>query len=207
VQLVEELDLRNIHLVVHDWGGAIGMGTALRLPERFSSFTILNTAAFHLPHIPFRINICKIPLFGEIAIRGCNGFAWPATWMAIHQQDRMTPEIKRGFLAPYDNWQTRRATHDFILDIPMQKSHPSWDTLNEVSEGIAQFRDKPMNIFWGKTDFCFNDFFLAEWQRRFPKATVHTYDDAGHYVLEDAFERIIPQLATFLHNLKLESHK
>jgi haloalkane dehalogenase len=55
-----------------------------------------------------------------------------------------------------------------------------------------------MEIFWGGKDWCFNDFFLAEWMQRFPRANVHRIDDAGHYVLEDAHDYIVPQVLRFL---------
>ena len=40
--------------------------------------------------------------------------------------------------------------------------------------------------------------FLAEWRRRFPGAEAHEYADAGHYVLEDAHERLLPAVRAFL---------
>ncbi|MEZ6144691.1 MAG: alpha/beta fold hydrolase [Planctomycetaceae bacterium] len=45
-RLIEHLDLREITLVGHDWGGCIGMGAAVEVPERFSRFVLANTAAF-----------------------------------------------------------------------------------------------------------------------------------------------------------------
>lgn len=50
----------------------------------------------------------------------------------------------------------------------------------------------------------FDDAFLAEWQQRFPKADTHVYEDAGHYVLEDAYERIVPSVRAFLDRTALE---
>ena len=56
----------------------------------------------------------------------------------------------------------------------------------------------PMLICWGGRDFVFDDRVLAEWQRRFPAAEVHTFPDAGHYVLEDAGEEVLRLLRDFL---------
>ena len=39
---------------------------------------------------------------------------------------------------------------------------------------------------------------MAEWQRRFPGAEVHRFEDSGHYVLEDAHEEIVPLVREFL---------
>ena len=69
--------------MVHDWGGAIGLGLAARRPERVGRIVILNTAAFPSPRIPARIALCRAPLLGALLVRGLNGFAESATWMAM----------------------------------------------------------------------------------------------------------------------------
>ncbi|MCI5226740.1 MAG: alpha/beta fold hydrolase [Candidatus Electrothrix sp. AX2] len=183
-------------LVVHDWGGAIGMGWAGQHPERVAGLVVLNTAAFHSNLIPQRIAVCRWPLLGSLLVRGLNGFALPATVMAVNRQ--MKPEIRAGFLAPYDSWANRVAVHRFVQDIPLQSSHPSWETLSRVEESLGQLEDKPMLICWGGKDFCFHDKFYAEWQQRFPKAQSHYFPKAGHYVLEDALPEVLKLLQPFL---------
>lgn len=116
--LVEKLGLRDITLVMHDWGGAIAMGYATRHPQNVKRLVVLNTAAFRMDFIPFRINICRIPVFGDIAIRGFNAFAGAAVYMAVEKPERMTPEVKKGYLAPYDSYENRVATLRFVQDIP-----------------------------------------------------------------------------------------
>jgi haloalkane dehalogenase len=39
---------------------------------------------------------------------------------------------------------------------------------------------------------------LAEWQSRFPYAETHVLEDAGHYLVEDAHERIAPWILEFM---------
>ncbi|HVT74541.1 MAG TPA: alpha/beta fold hydrolase, partial [Lacunisphaera sp.] len=82
-RLLDSLRLRRIHLVVHDWGGPIGLGAVLPRAERLDRVVILNTAAFADTRIPWRIRLCRTPLLGEWLVRGANGFAWPATRMAV----------------------------------------------------------------------------------------------------------------------------
>ena len=55
-----------------------------------------------------------------------------------------------------------------------------------------------MLICWGEHDFVFDSDYLDEWIRRFPDAEVHRFAEAGHYVLEDASEKIIPIVDRFL---------
>lgn len=194
-ELVTHLELKNIHLVLHDWGGAIGMGMAVRNPDKIKKFSILNTAAFLLPVIPFSINICKIPIFGDIVIRGLNGFARPAITMASRKKGQMTEIIKKGYLAPYHDWASRIATHRFVKDIPMRNSHPSWSTMVAIENSLSIFKDTPMHLFWGGLDFCFNQKFLEKWKNLFPKAIVTEYPAAGHYVLEDAKPEILEDIS------------
>lgn len=180
---IRSLNLGEFDLVVHDWGGAIGMGAALNLREQVGRLVITNTAAFLSPHIPRRIALCRIPLLGRLWIQGCNGFAWPATFMAVTK--KMDPAVKAGFLYPYSSWSQRRATARFVEDIPMHRSHPSYPVLAKIDQQIGCFATHPMLIFWGERDFCFNHHFREEWQRRFPTAQVIRNPEAGHYVLED----------------------
>ncbi|TNE96653.1 MAG: alpha/beta fold hydrolase, partial [Deltaproteobacteria bacterium] len=95
-KLLDHLGIQSFHLIVHDWGGAIGMGLATRYPKRVKSITLLNTAAFTDARIPTRINICKIPVIGERLVRHFNGFAWPATFMAVEK--KLPSDIKKGYL-------------------------------------------------------------------------------------------------------------
>ena len=197
-RFVESLDLRDITLIGHDWGGCIGMGAAGRDPERYSRFVMMNTAAFRSSRIPLRIAVCRIPVLGALGVRGLNLFSKAALVMAAAHRDRLTPAIKQGYLFPYDNWDHRRAVHRFVQEIPMKSSHPTYQTLVQVEQGLEQFRDRPWLLCWGDRDWCFTPEFLKEWQERFPDAETTRYSDAGHYVFEDAHERLIPRLEEFL---------
>ncbi len=195
--LVAKLGLKQVHLVVHDWGGAIGLGFATRHPELIGRIVVLNTAAFPSPHIPFRIAACRWPVIGPLLVRGTNGFAGPATWMSMHRR-KLSAAEKMALLLPYDSWANRVAVNGFVQDIPMSPDHPTWKTLQSVSDGLPQLKNSPMMIVWGGRDFCFNDYFFAEWTNRFPQAEVRYLPDAGHYVLLDAADEVVPQISEFL---------
>lgn len=195
--LVGSLRVKRVHLVVHDWGGAIGFGFAARHPGVIWRIVILNTAAFASARIPLRIAVCKWPTVGPLLVRGGNGFAWPATWMAMRRR-RLTDVERRGYLWPYDSWANRVAVSAFVQDIPLRPSHRSWATLQSVEQGLSQFRDRPTRLIWGGRDFCFNDHFLGRWKEILPDAEVNRIADAGHYVLEDAREEVVPQITRFL---------
>lgn len=195
--LVAAAGVARIDLVVHDWGGAIGFGLATKMPERIGRIVILNTAAFATNRIPGRIALCKLPVIGPLLVRGLNGFAGPATGMAMHRR-ALTSEQKRDYLLPYNSWGNRVAVNAFVRDIPLRRSHPSWLTLKEIESRLVLFRDRPVLVVWGGKDFCFDDLFLARWREFLPNASVHRIEDAGHYVLEDASDEAVPMISRFL---------
>lgn len=197
IDLVEALGLRKVHLVVHDWGGAIGFGFAARRPHLIGKLVVLNTAAFPSERIPARIAVCKTAGLGPLIVRGFNGFAGPAGWMAMARR-QLTPDEKRGFLYPYQSWRDRVAVSAFVQDIPMNAGHPTWDTLRKVEAGLEQFKSHDALIVWGGRDFCFNDHFYEEWRQRLPQAATMYLADAGHYVLTDANTEVVPRIAEFL---------
>lgn len=195
-RLIDHLGLEQLDLVVHDWGGAIGMGWAVRNPERVRRIVVLNTAAFLSPRLPLRIAVCRYPVFGDLAVRGLNAFAGAAVFMAVERP--LSPEVRRGFLHPYGSWHDRVAIQRFVRDIPMSPRHPTWSVVDGIDRDLAALRDHPMLILWGGRDWCFSDHFLAGWLQRFPEAEAVRFDHAGHYVLEDAHEQIVPRVVRFL---------
>ena len=195
--LIEGLDLRRITLVVHDWGGAIGLGVAGQIPERFARLVITNTGAFRSRHMPWRIAACRWPLVGPLAVRGLNAFARAALVMAVEHPDRLTPAARRGLLAPYGNWHDRVAIQRFVEDIPRNSDHPSFATLLEVERGLARLTHLPALLVWGERDWCFTPAFRQEFERRLPRAESLPIADAGHYVFEDARETLLARMAAF----------
>jgi haloalkane dehalogenase len=191
---------RNMTLVLHDWGGIIGMALALRHPERISRLVLLNTAAFLKPAgkpLPLALRLVRnLAPLATPAVLGLNLFARGAAWTSSARGLR--PEVRQGLLAPYNSWRNRWATLRFVQDIPLVPKDPSYKMVAQVDRQLGQFRTTPALICWGERDFVFDRDYLDEWCRRLPLAEVHRFPDAGHYVLEDAPDRILELLAAFL---------
>ena len=199
-QFIEQLDLRGVTMLVHDWGGAIGLGAAVKLKERMKRLVIFNTGAFPPPFVPARIAVCRTPLLGRIALRGLNLFARAALSMAVEKPERMTPDVQAGLLAPYDNWANRVAIWRFVCDIPFTKSHPTYATLAELERRLPTMADLPIALIWGMRDWCFRPECLRRFQSLFPTAETHELVDCGHYVIEDAYETIVPLVKSFFNS-------
>ena len=194
--LIERLALKNVNLIMHDWGGGIASGYATRHPENVQSFVAMNTSGFNVKALPLSIKICRVPILGDILLRGFNAFAQIALYAGVERP--LDKNIKQGLVAPYNTWHNRIAILRFVQDIPWEKNHPTCKTIDEIEAKLPLLKDKPILFFWGDKDFVFTtDDFLNRWIEKFPQATTHIFEDAGHYVLEDAHERIIPLLSEF----------
>jgi haloalkane dehalogenase len=119
--------------------------------------------------------------------------------MATEKPERLTPAVRAGLLAPYDNWANRIAIQRFVADIPFTPRHPTWQTLTEIESGLPRLADRPIQMIWGMRDWCFTPACLDRLLKSFPQAEVHRLEDAGHYVVEDAYERIVPLVEAFLN--------
>jgi len=197
-KLIERLDLQNITLVCHDWGGAIGMGAAVHLRERFKRFILMNTASFGSMRCPFRIALCRLPIFGRIAVQGLNLFSLGTIWMAIADRKHLSAEVRSGLLAPYNSWAARTAIYRFVRDIPLSQSHPSYAVLKNIEEALPSFAGRNFCFIWGMQDWCFSPDFLKRYLQFFPDADVHRIENAHHLVVEDAPDHVIMAMKSFL---------
>ena len=191
---------RGITLVVHDWGGAIGMGYAARHPERIARLVILNTAAFHLPAskpFPWPLWLCRNTPLSAWLVRGLNAFCRGTAAIGC-KHHAMPADVRAAYLAPYDSWANRIAIHRFVQDIPLGQNDRSYATVSFMQEQLNQFVDTPAMIAWGMRDFVFDGHFLEEWEKWLPNAKVDRFEKAGHYILEDEHEQVVPLVRSFL---------
>lgn len=206
---VEDIDLflrhlkltRKINLILHDWGGIIGMALAVKYPEKINSIVLMNTAAFLPPKkdmkIPLRLRLIRdTGLFSEIAVLGFNLFAKSALYMASFKG--LSKDVKTGLIAPYNSWKNRIAVLKFVRDIPLYEKDPSYGIVKHVEDNLFLLSQIPVLICWGKHDFVFTLDYLAEWNKRFPQAETHIFENAGHYLLEDEPEKISLIIKEFL---------
>jgi haloalkane dehalogenase len=194
--LLEHLGIKQFSLVVHDWGGAIGLTAFRDQLDRIQKLTILNTAAFIDKDVPKRILFCRLPFIGDFFVRGLNGFAWPATFMASAKG--LSQSIKRGLLAPYGSWRNRVAVWRFVKDIPFEENHPTRPLLRETENVLKNLDNIPTIACWGMKDFCFNPNYLKKWKRLIPGLISHEFHDAGHYILEDECEECVQIISSFI---------
>lgn len=197
--LLESLGVAQATLIVHDWGGMIGMAYASRHPGKIKRLVFSNTACFRLAEhqsIPWQLKLSRLPFIGALFVQGFNAFCLGATMQCITRK-KMTSKIRDAYIAPYNNWANRLAILRFIEDIPLDHNHVSYANIVAVEQNLSQFATLPILFCWGLNDFVFDPSYLAKWKEYFPTAEYHTFD-AGHYLLEDAADEVIPIITTFL---------
>lgn len=194
VRLIDELDLQHVTLVVHDWGGAIGLGAAVERTNRFKSVMVLNTAAFPPPYIPRRIAACRIPVLGSWAMRYANAFAKAAIYMAIDRLPKLSDRARAGLLAPYDSYRNRVAIDGFVRDIPMSPKHATWEVLVQLEKNLPKLKELPIEFVWGMRDWCFRPECMERMNLAWPNATRRELADVGHYVMEEASAEVLAEL-------------
>ncbi|WP_407353645.1 alpha/beta fold hydrolase [Luteimonas sp. R10] len=188
-----------VTLAVHDWGGMIGFGWALAHSERVRRLVILNTAAFPLPAakpMPWQLSLGRDSGIGGFLIRAFNLFARGAARFGTER--RLPAAVRRAYIAPYRGWRNAIATLRFMQDIPLGEGDAAWPLLAESARRLPAYADRPAFIGWGLRDFVFDRHFLAGFREALPQAEVHAFDDAGHYVLEDRREMLVPAIRGFL---------
>jgi pimeloyl-ACP methyl ester carboxylesterase len=151
--------------------------------------------------LPLPLRLFRTPGVGEVLVKGLHLFVRGFLFrVGVTNRERLTAEVKRAYLAPHPSWSSRTGVLVFPREIPGGPSAPLADALGELEGGLEiHFRHKPVKIVWAMRDPAFTPQVLdGLWLRTFPEAEVVRLDDAGHYLQEDAHERIVPQLLSFL---------
>ena len=190
----------NITLVVHDWGGMIGMGYAARHPEKIKRLIILNTAAFNLPKaksFPIPLWICRNTHLGTVLVRGFNAFSSIASYVGVKRKP-MSKAIRKAYVSPFNSWKNRISTLRFVQDIPLIPTHKNYQLIENIDNSLEYFQSIPTVICWGLQDFVFDKSFLDVWKKKMPHAEINEFSDCGHYILEDASNEVINIIQQFL---------
>ena len=198
--LVLDLDLDDITLVLHDWGGPVGLGFATRHPRRIKRLVLMNTWAFApWPGGPFpRLLELICSERGERFVLERNGYLEPALVGTTHHSDRLTKTVMEAYRAPFPTPASRLALLCWSRDIPVTETDPSYAEMKGIEQGLAHFSRTPILLVWGMRDPVLPVSVLRRWHRIFPHATTHEIEDASHFVQEDAPERIVLWIEEFL---------
>ncbi|BBX43445.1 alpha/beta fold hydrolase [Mycobacterium simiae] len=199
-RFITELGLTDIRLMVHDWGGPIGLGVAGRRPDLFHSLIIGNTWAWpaqDIPHVAMFSRIAGNPL-SRWLIRRFNAFVvWLMPAGITHP---LTPAEKAAYRGPFPTPKSRQPIAVFPREILASSYY-----LAQVESGLAKLADKPVLLVWGNADIGFRASERKRFEATFPRHHTRILGGAKHLIQEcnpraisdeiRAFERHPPQLA------------
>jgi len=182
---VDHLGLKDLTIMVQDWGGPIGFGFAGRRPELVRRFIIGNTFAWPLDgerRIRFFSALMGGPV-GRALTRAFNFVPRFFFWRGFARP--LAPEVLSIYLAPWRDPERREAS----VVGPRQLIAAS-GYLRVVEANMPRLADRPALIVWGRRDFAFGEADAARFGKLFPRNMMVFYDDASHFLQEDVGERI-----------------
>ena len=180
--LADELHLDGVTLVVHDWGGPIGLTWAAAHPERVRRLVVLNTFSQEAPGArgPFRW-----PLTRELLVKGAHfyvrGFLFRG---GLRRPEQLGEHERAAYLAPHGSWPSRTG---ILAATRFRASLPD----------LAPLAGKPVLYVWGMRDRALGEAALRRWQERLPGEAVEL-DDSASFVPEDAPEKSLAAVVDFL---------
>jgi haloalkane dehalogenase len=202
--VLDSLDLRGACLVVHDWGGPIGLPWAVGNPDRVARLMILNTFAPALPGPMGKgltLRLLRTRGLGELIATRRDGLTEDFLLGAgtRHRKERLDDDAKRAYRAPHPDRASRTGVLAFPRQVPLEAGGPVAELTRRTEEGLRRdFADRPAQICWGMRDVLFGERVLDLWRDVLPGAPVLRLEDAGHFIQEDAHERVIPALLELL---------
>lgn len=181
--LLEELDLRHVTVVVHDWGGPIGLRLAAEHPQQIERLVILDTGLFtgrqrmNDAWMAFRSFVERtedVPV-GLLVRRAC------------HRDPG--EEVIAAYDAPFPNPESKAGARAFPLILPLTPDAAGAEAGHRVLEALRS-DPRPKLVLWAAQDPVLP---LATGER-FAEALGtridHVVADAGHFLQEDAGEEI-----------------
>jgi len=190
--LVEKLELTDVTLVAHDWGGPVGLGAMLDHADRLTSAVLINTWAWELPSfVPPFIREFRTEGLGEILVLAGNLFVESIPGgMASRDTD---PVMMEAYRAPFPDYWSRVGMLAFQRDIPFTERDRSAALMGSIHERLEQV-DIPVTLVWGMRNPVFQPVFMDQWRELFPDARVVELEDAAHFVPEDRPDAVIDVL-------------
>jgi haloalkane dehalogenase len=194
-EFVDALGLDRFALVVHDYGGPIGL--PLALAGRVTRLVLLNTWMWPFDDDKEMTNRAKLVkgAFGRWMYRHLNASLRMLMPSAYAQKSRLTRAIHRQYLEPFSNPDDRVLVL-WPLAYALLGSTPFY---RKLYSQIDRLRAIPTSIIWGLKDTAFRPHQLARWRKELPDASVLALDNAGHWPHEEAPSEVAEAIADFLN--------
>ena len=193
--LIDQLELKNLVLVVQDWGGPIGMNYAVRNRANLRGLVVMNTWAWPASILQtiFSLAMGGWPIGYWLQTRR-NYFAKSMLPDGIYHAERVTESFRKAYTDPFPTPRSRIPTWVFPRQIRKSRS---W--LADIESKLTNLSDLPAQILWGTHDdpgFPLSE--MARWQGYLKMNETETLDDASHSVQEDRPDRVVAAIRSVL---------
>ncbi len=187
------LGVRRVHLVVHDFGGPIGLVWAAGHLDALASITLIDVGILPGYRWHRMARIWRTPVFGEIsqAITFRSGFR---RLISASEPRGLPRELLDRMYDQYDR-RTRRA----VLELYRATDEPG-----AAAEELAAYmapHDIPALVVWGEQDSYLPSSYAVRQRDAFPSADVHVLPASGHWPFADSPEIVQRLLVGFLDGL------
>lgn len=189
--LVDALDLRDLTLVLHDFGGPIGAPVALDRPERVRAVVVMNTwmwAHGDAPRIRWMSRLVGSALGRWLYLRLNASPRWLVP-SSFGDRRALTANAHAHYLGPFADPSARVSA--WTLGVRLAGSDPFYATLWARRDVL---REKLTQVLWGMADPAFGPDYLARWRAAFPRATVTALPGVGHFPQEEAPDAVVEVL-------------
>ena len=199
-ELIDQLKLEDLTLILHDWGGPIGLGYAIKNPKKIKRLILFNTWAFVSQteiQLPALLQAIKKEGIGEKLVLEQNVMIEKAIPESIANWKSLDSSILSAYRAPFQNPPDRQAILKLVREIPAHKEDGAAATLKTIQANLRHLRI-PCLIIWGEQDPIFPPELVTMWRLYFPQARCHFLKNASHFLQEDCPQEIIHHMITFL---------
>jgi haloalkane dehalogenase len=194
-EFVDRLGLDRFTLVVHDFGGPIGLPLALEDHSRVARVVILNSWAWPLDDDPMAggARLAGGPI-GRLLYKYANASLKMIMPSAYGDRKKLTPEIHARYLDVFRDPESRvLVLHALAKSLLGSRAH-----YQSLLDRIGQLRTRPVLVVWGVKDSAFKPHQLARWRSLLPNAAVTEIAEAGHWPHEEAPAQVIEAMNAFL---------
>lgn len=192
---IERLGLKNITLVLHDWGGAFGMGYAVRHPENVRAITLMETSFWPAEWKDFGkakpiFKLFRSPV-GYLMIQVMNMFVKKFLPSAVIHKEHMTEDVMRNYREPFPTVASRRAVRLFPNLIPVEGvPKESYDFMKDVEARASSLRMPALLIKATPGMLVDTEEKVNRFKKSLPQITVKDFGPGLHYIQEDDPEKI-----------------
>ena len=197
-EFMEQLELDSVTLVVHDFGGPIGLGAALQQSERIQRVVLFNSWLWSAADEPEVQRVDKLVNsgLGRFLYLKLNFSPRVLLKKGYHNKRALTKPIHRHYLQPFKHKPNRLWPYALA-----QALMGASDWYQQQWNQLQKLESKPWLILWGKHDPYFNQTQLERWQNRLPAAEIHQLE-SGHFVQEEAAPQAIERMRSWLNSTR-----